>query len=545
MTVAETVGRTVAELGIDTVFGVVGSGNFAVTNALVKGGARFVPARHEMGATVMADAWARVSGRVGCVSVHQGPGLTNAMTGVAEAAKSRTPLLVLAGDTAAGAVRSNFRIDQAALVAAVGAVPERVHSPSSAQSDSARAYRTALLDRRTVVLNLPLDVQSSEAPGEPAPTATFPVAPRPAGESVEAVAGVLRRAERPMFIAGRGAVLSDAGEAIERLADAVGALLATSAQAHGLFAGNPWSVGISGGFSSPVAAALIASADAVVAFGASLTMWTTRHGKLINTAATVVQVDLDVDALGASHPVDVPVVGDVAATARDLLAAMPGERRSGWRTEELRDRIAAGSWRQTPYEDEGDGDRIDPRTLSIALDELLPGERLVALDSGAFMGWPAMYWGVSDQKGFVFTQAFQSIGLGLATAIGAAVARPDRLVVAALGDGGFLMGAAELETVARLGLSMLLVVYNDAAYGAEVHHFAGSAAPLDTVRFPDADLAAIAGGYGLAGVTVRRPEDLDAVRDWLGGPRDRAMLVDAKIVPTVAMDWLEEAFRGH
>src|ERR687892_2589189 len=124
---------------------------------------------------------------------------------------------------------------------------------------------------------------------------------------------------------------------------------------------------------------------------------------------------------------------------------------------------------------------MDPRTLSIRLDDLLPRDRLVAIDSGHFMGWPAMYVDVPDPQGFVFTQAFQSIGLGLASAIGAAVAQPDRLTVAALGDGGALMAAGELETAARLRLPLLAVVYNDPAYGAEVHHFGPDGQPLDTV----------------------------------------------------------------
>ncbi|WP_242619912.1 thiamine pyrophosphate-binding protein, partial [Actinomadura fibrosa] len=165
MNVAEAVGEALARLGAGTVFGVVGSGNFHVTNALVANGAAFVAARHEGGAATMADAYARVSGGLGVLSVHQGPGLTNALTGIAEAAKSRTPLLVLAGEVAASAVRSNFRIDQAALAAAVGAVPERVHSPETALADVSRACRTAVAERRTVLLGLPLDVQDAEYPG--------------------------------------------------------------------------------------------------------------------------------------------------------------------------------------------------------------------------------------------------------------------------------------------------------------------------------------------------------------------------------------------
>ena len=129
---------------------------------------------------------------------------------------------------------------------------------------------------------------------------------------------------------------------------------------------------------------------------------------------------------------------------------------------------------------------------------------MVAVDSGNFMGYPAAYLDVRDHHSFCFTQAFQSIGLGLATAIGAAVASPGRLTVAALGDGGALMSAMELETVTRLGLDMLVVVYNDHAYGAEVHHFGPDGAPLDTVVFPDTDIAAIGRGFGFDAVTVRR-----------------------------------------
>jgi thiamine pyrophosphate-dependent acetolactate synthase large subunit-like protein len=223
-----------------------------------------------------------------------------------------------------------------------------------------------------------------------------------------------------------------------------------------------------------------------------------------------------------------------------------GASPDGWRSPDLRARIAAaGRWRTVPYADESKPDRIDPRTLSIALDDLLPPARTVAIDSGNFMGYPSMFLSVPDVRGFVFTQAFQSIGLGLASALGAAVARPDRLTVAALGDGGFLMSVAELTTAVRLGLPLLVVVYDDAAYGAEVHHFGPDGHPLGTVRFPDTDLAAIARGFGCAGLTVRARSDLDAAGDWLAGPRDRPLVVDAKVVSSRASWWLEEAFRGH
>jgi len=150
------------------------------------------------------------------------------------------------------------------------------------------------------------------------------------------------------------------------------------------------------------------------------------------------------------------------------------------------------------------------------------------------MGYPSMFLSVPDHHGFCFTQAFQSIGLGLATALGAALASPGRLPVAACGDGGFLMAIAELETIRRLGLGMLIVVYNDNAYGAEVHHFGPHGHPLDIVRFPDEDLAAIGRGFGCAGATVRSRDDLGAVSDWLAGARRQPLVVDAKVASSHA-----------
>ena len=257
------------------------------------------------------------------------------------------------------------------------------------------------------------------------------------------------------------------------------------------------------------------------------------------------QVDVDPGALGANRPVQLPVIADARRFAGALSAELDrrGHRSDGVRTPRLGETIAARRWRDEPYEDEARDGYVDPRSLSIALDDLLPAERTLVVDSGHFMGWPAMYVAVPDPAGFVFTQAFQSIGLGLANAIGAALARPDRLTVAALGDGGAMMALPELETAARLRLPILFVVYDDAAYGAEVHHFRPTGDPLDSVRFPDADLAAMARAVGGEGVVVRSLGDLSAIEDWLGR-RDGPLLVDAKVDPDICAEWLEEAFRA-
>ncbi|GIH05750.1 acetolactate synthase I/II/III large subunit [Rhizocola hellebori] len=536
MLVAQAVGRLLAQLGVDHVFGLVGSGNFHATNALVAAGARFVPAAHEAGAATMADAYARVSGQPCVLSVHQGPGVTNAFTGITEAAKSRTPLLVLTPE--ATNPRSNFHLDLPGLASGIGADFLRLEKPA----DVFTAWQAVTGPRpRTVLLGLPLEVQAQQT--------ELPDLPPPPGADestvdIEELLHALRGASKPVFIAGRGA--TRARYPLTQLADRCGALLATSAAAKGLFEGDPWNLDVSGGFASPLAASLISQSDLVVAWGSTLNMWTTRHGRLIPASANVVQVDLDPAAIGVNHRADLGVIADVARVASEALAAFGDWSSAGWRDDDLRATIAAQiRWCDVPYPDESTLSSIDPRTFTIALDALLPRERIVAIDSGNFMGYPSMFLSVPDNAGFCFTQAFQSVGLGLASAIGAALARPDRLPVAALGDGGFLMSLAELTTVIRLRLPMVIVVYNDAAFGAEVHHFGPDGHPLDTVTFPDSDLAAIARGFGCTAITVRTLSDLDGAHAWLAGPRDTPLLIDAKVRTAHGSWWLEEAFRGH
>ncbi|WP_326565143.1 thiamine pyrophosphate-binding protein [Amycolatopsis rhabdoformis] len=543
MLVHEAIGRFLTEHGVRAAFGVVGSGNFHFTQALTAGGARFVAARHEGGAATMADAYARMSGEVAVLSLHQGCGYTNALTGVTEAAKSRTPLLVLTAE--ANDPKSNFFIDQAALATGVGAVSLRVRSPRTALQDVAQAFAVCAQQRRTVVLNVPIDVQDQELPPQHAEVPAPAALPQPAPAPLEEFRRLLSEAERPVFIVGRGGRSPGAAEAVRELGRQAGALLATSAVSRGLFNDDPWSIDVSGGFASPLTVELISRADLVVSFGCALNMWTTRHGALISNDARLVQVDLDPTALGRHRKVDLGLHGGVAETAHAATSLLGSEPRTGYRRTEIGERIRTGlRWNQLSFDDASTVDRIDPRTLSAHLNRLLPRERTVSVDSGNFLGYPSMYLDVPDENGFCFTQAFQSVGLGLATGIGTALARPDRLPVAALGDGGFLMGLSELETAARLQLPLLVVVYNDAMYGAEVHHFGADTPGLDNVTFPDQDLAALARGLGCEGLTARSVKDLGAVADWLAaGPR-RPLVIDAKITSDGGSWWLHEAF-GH
>ena len=547
-TVASVIAKDLAEYGARRCFSLLGTANFKVSHALVENGVELISARHECNAASMADAYAKATGELTLVSVHSGPGLTNALTGIGEAAKSRTPLVVLAGDVPSGAVKNNFYIEQADMVRAVGAVAERLHTPQSAREDMQRAVTRALRDRQTVVLSMPLDVQNATLASN-LPPLDLPPGPgrlHPDPRAVERLSDALLRAQRPLILGGRGAVISGGEPALVALADALGALLATSVCGHGLFSGNPWSVGISGGFSSPIADELIAESDFILAFGASLTQWTTKKGKLVAPGAEVAQVDIDVPKLGYQMPVQYAVHGDARATAEALLAELmrrgAGKAQIGRRSNAIRERIRAGDNHHYPHPDESSRHFIDPRTLSKAVDAILPDDRVVASDSGHFCGWVPRYLRVPNARASCLSHSFQSVGLGLPSIIGLALANPGKLAVLGTGDGGFLMSIADLETAIRLGLRLCILVYNDASYAAEVHYFRRQGFSIDIVQFPETDFVAIARGYGARGATARTLDDLAPVKAWVAEGAPGVFVIDGKINPDLEADWHAEHF---
>jgi thiamine pyrophosphate-dependent acetolactate synthase large subunit-like protein len=537
---SEVVATTVAGLGTEAAFGLVGSGNFILANALGEAGVDYHGTCHEAGAVAMADGYARASGRVGVATLHQGPGFTNALTALTEAVKSATPLVVLAAEAAGRPVHPNQVVDQAALAGAVGAGTLRLEHPAAAVDIVVEAFRRTVDERRPVVLGLPTDVQAlaSVPIGAPRPHSQTPR--EPAEAAVVALADALSGSRRPLILAGRGAVAADAGEALTRLAELIEAPLTTTVVAKGLFSGEPLDAGVLGGFSSAVAWELAEQADLFLVFGAGLNAWTTCGGRIPGRNAVLARVDADAAVLADAAKASVAVHADARLTAESLLARLAGRARvGGWRGDRLRERLHASRPAHDFPRAEGGG--LDPGCLAIELNRRLPERRLVALDSGHFLAFASIYLDSPDGRSFLFAQGFQAVGLGLAVGIGAAVACPDRVVAVVLGDGGAKMSLLELDTAVRLALPLVVVVFDDGGYGAEVHDFEPLGVPVDIARFPSRDLAAVARALGASGVTVRSIADLDAMSDWLERP-DGPIVLDCKVDPDVdAVSILTEA----
>jgi acetolactate synthase-1/2/3 large subunit len=539
------------------VFGVLGEGSLAVVYELVHAHGRpYVAAAREDGAVLMADGFGRAGGGVGLAAITHGPALTNAVTALTEAARGRTPMVVLVGDTPPGDRRNPQDIDQAAVVAPTGCGFQPVTSAARAVEEVARAVRRARLERRPVVLNVPTPLLDEAVPlpenppgGPENPPGAPPALVDPGVEAPQAVGpdpnalaralAVLRGKERPLIVAGRGAADERARLAALRLAERAGALVGTTLLAKGLFSGDPYDVGICGGYASALGRGLIAGADCVVAVGAGISSFTTDHGALIAPPTPIVHVDLDPEAFGRWTAPTVAVRAD-AATALDALAiALPEPPAGSWRNGETAARLAAAS----PADEfvPADGSRgIDLRSLVQVLDELVPAERTVVVDGGhAALSEPSRALRVPDPHGFVFPLHFGSIGLSLGSAVGAAFARPDRLTLCTVGDGGFLMSLAELDTAVRHRLALVVVVMNDGGYGWEYHQMRDEGRDPALSLIPRPDFAAIARGFGAGGVVAESLDDVRVLGPALAGRAglELPLVIDARLDRDVRTEW--------
>lgn len=531
----------------DHCFALMGNGNAWFLDAVVRRGAIGLTAvRHEAGAIAAADAHHRASGRMALASVTYGAGFANAVTPLAEAAMARVPLVVVVGDRPTTGARP-FDIDQEAVALAVGA-PTVVVDPAAPAASARRAAGRALVERGPVVLAIPYDVANAEAPPEPMTgrRAVGAAVAAPDAEAIARLADDLARAERPLLLAGRGAHLARAAEPLRAVAARTGARTASSALGSGIFDDEAAHLGICGGFASERAAHAIEAADLVVVVGAGLNAFQTRFGDAFSPRARIVQVDV---AEAATHPrVDELVRGDARAAAEALLAALEdagvragdGRAGAGWAEAGLVD--VTGIHDERPDGDDAAVDgRIDPRRLFRVLERILPRDRVVVQDGGHFIGWAPTYLSVADPSRLIMVgTAFQTIGLGLPSAVGAAVARPEATTVLVTGDGGALMGLADLDTVIRTVRRGVVVVCNDAAYGAEVHQYAVRGVAEAPMLIEQADFAALGRALGAEGAVIETIDDLALLEAWLATGAEGVFVADCRISREVVAPYIVE-----
>ena len=530
----EAIAAAVAAEHVEVLFGVLGGSNDRMVHALVhEHSVRFVAARHEQGAVGMADGYSRATGRIGVATCEKGPGLTNTATAMTAARLSGSPVLLIAGDKVAGSRFGNMDIEQQPVIQATAGAFQQVNTPASMAAEVQAAFRHVRLGLGPMVLNVPTSLSESEvAEGweyVPSAHALAPAqAPAPDPARVAAVAELLGRSRRPVILAGRGAVRARAREALGALSDRVGGVLATSLAAKGWFRGHPFDLGISGGFAPSQAREILNRADLVVAFGVSLNFYTVDHGRLYPQAA-LVQVDVSPARIGLVTPVADSIVADARAAAEALLERLDPRPRSGWRSVELAARIEAiDPWSDCDFTQRPG--QVNRHELVRICEEMLPRERLLAVDIGHFMGMPAAHVSVPSPQDLVLPWRLGAIGSGLPAAIGAACGRPDRLTVLFTGDGGFMMTMQDLETAARNGIPLLVIIENDQGHGSERRSMKNRGEDPGLANFANPDFAAVATAFGCNGLGISSADELRAVLGGLGR-LERPLVLDVAISP--------------
>jgi thiamine pyrophosphate-dependent acetolactate synthase large subunit-like protein len=350
---------------------------------------------------------------------------------------------------------------------------------------------------------------------------------------------MLARSRKPLFIVGLGAHRSGARAVIERLADQVGAVVATSLKGKDMFHGYAYSAGVVGSFSHAAGRRLIDQADCIVAFGASLNQRTTSYGTSLPTDVPLVHVDLAPAQIGRLYHADVALIADARTAAEQLAQALPerADTDKPLHTEQNR-RLLAEHDLSSEFQSAATPRTMDPRSMAIELDKLLPPDRNAVYDAGNFLQVIPFISGISPDH-IKNTVDFASIGMGFGTALGFARGTPDRTTVLFIGDGGFLMTMGELETAAREDLPLVIIVINDSAYGAELHFLKMRDMPVAKSVFADIDFAPVAEAFGFQAHTVRTLDELRALAPLLSNP-DGPILLDCKINAAVAAGYHTE-----
>lgn len=552
-TVAGFLLAQLAREGVEAAFGIPGGSATPLFDAVARQSAiRLVPARHEAGAAFMAGGYARLSGRPGLCLLTTGPGATNALTAVCAARADGVPLVVLTAQAAlASAARGPLQdstwdgIDTVAMYAPACKLSAAVQDPRTAGAVLRQALRAAMTGRRGPVhLSVPTDVSAAACPDEPMWPHEYRVASRGVDRSaVRAAAKVLAEARHPAILAGSGTVRSEAEPELLELAELLEAPVATTPKAKGAFPEtHPLSLRVFGMAGSPWSEDFLleGSCDAVFVIGSSLHEVSTLgwDRRLRPAQGSLLHLDIEPATIGRNYPADVGLVGDAKATLRELLV-------------ELRPLVGHGprvgqaelvSWKRSrpavlhAAKESSDEVPLKPQRVARELDEAIPGDAVIVLDVGSHALWALHHMTAGEGRSFVHNWGqFASMGF-CASAIGAKIARPERPVVAVVGDGGFAMTGMEVSTAVSCGVPVVWIVFNDARLGTVYHGQRlqyGLASGSEFARF---DAAGVAEALGARAFRVSEPGGVArAVEEALscGGPAVVDVRVDADEPPPI------------
>jgi pyruvate oxidase len=537
-TVSDVMVETMCAWGVTHVFGMVGHSNLgfadAMRNAEARGELTFIGIRHEGAAAFAASAYGKLTGKLAACFAIAGPGSTNLLTGLYDAKVDRAPVLAISGQ-----VPSNVRgrgafqdLDLTAAFSDVAVSSQTLHRDSDHAELMNLACKHALVQRGVAHLVLPDDVQTLPADDTAAGSPHGRLADRaiaPAEGAVERAVALMTGAKRPVIVVGHGA---RAGiDDVERLADFLGAPIATTFKAKGLVPDDhPLAAGVLGRSGTPVASWLMNESDLLLVFGASFA----NHTGIAPYKA-IVQVDNEADALGRFHAVTVPVLGDIARSAERLLGDLAGGEREIAAVDQRADIASRRAiWQEEKARRAADdrGRGVSSAALFAALSRHVPADAVVAVDVGNNTYSFGRYFECKNQS-VLMSGYLGSIGFGYPAAMGAWAAAPDRPIVAVTGDGGFGQYLGELNTAVKYDIPITHVLLNNCQLGkiAKEQRAAEWDVWQTSLHNPNfAEYANICGALGIRVDAASQLDDALAAAFAHDGPSLVEVMTDADLV---------------
>jgi len=530
--------------GVDNMCGIVGSAFMDPLDLFPKAGIRFIQVRHEQSAALMAEGWARATGRPGVCIGQNGPGVTNLVTGVASASLNHTPLVVITPAVLSSAIGTGAfqEIDQMRMLAPVVKWQLQVNRPDRMTEAIRSAFRAAVALRGPVQVDIPRDAWYGQWEEEEREPARYRTSGRHGGAAtgdIARAAELLAAANRPVLLAGQGAVDAGAGADIARLAELLGAPAACVYMHNDAVPGShPLAVGPIGYQGSEAAMKLVAQADVILALGTRLNSFgtTPQYGiDFFPADAKLIHNSINPLELGALRPIEVGLIGDCGEVTRQLLAALAGRVDTSGHARRLAHiETEKAAWAAKLREiSMVDTHPIAPRRALWEVSHAVPRGTLVVADVGNISGAANAYFASFEAgRQWFGAGSLGGIGVGFPTALGVKLARPDAPVLALGGDGAWSMTLQEVMTAVREKINLVTVIFNNSVYGAErrnQYDFFGERYFYTDLENPS--FAAIAQQMGAKGVRVERHDDIaGAVGAAFGhdGPVVIEIMVDGK-----------------
>ncbi len=497
--------RCLENEGVEYIFGIPGEGNLDVMDSMIGSSIKFITTRHEQGAAFMADVYGRLTGKAGVCLATLGPGATNLVTGFADANMDRAPIVGIAGQGATTRMHkeSHQVLDLVNLFAPISKYSVQIREPEIVGEIVRKAFKAAEAEKPGgSFIDFPENIAAMEVEGKSPLKVQSAKPPVPPVDKITQAAEIISNARYPLVMAGNGVVRARADAALVAFAEKLNLPVATTFMAKGSIPfSHQLSLGTVGLQAHDYVACGFDRADVVICIGYDMIEY---HPHLWNQgkAHKIIHIDLSPAEVDEHYILECGVIGDISA-ALDGIADMATPQ-TGFPAQNLRETIVD----ELASHENDDSFPMVPQRIVLDLRKALESDDIVVSDVGAHKMWMARMYQAERPNTCIISNGFASMGIGLPGAIAAKLAYPDRTALTVTGDAGFLMNSQEIETALRIGVAIVILVWNDSKYGLIKWHQDRRFGRDAQIEFNNPDLVKYAESFDAKGYRVEAADEL-------------------------------------